>query len=106
MDLEIGPGARQSSLSDTGKTEIEYTGRLVNAFRWKISDVQEFSHKTAATIGDGLSLLETKTSYTGDMGANFGLRLSAEVRHNTDVPGDARKTETISRVTLVYRFGE
>ena len=40
------------------------------------------------------------------MGANFGLRLSAEVRHNTDVPGDARKTETISRVTLVYRFGE
>ena len=106
MDLEIGPGARQSSLSDTGKTEIEYTGRLVNAFRWKISDVQEFSLKTAATIGDARTLLETKTSYTGDMGANFGLRLSAEVRHNTDVPGDARKTETISRVTLVYRFGE
>ncbi len=106
VDLEIGPGARQSRLKDTQEFEMEYTGRLVSTFRWNISGTQKLVHKTAATVGDVRTLLETKTTYTGDMNSDLALRIGIEVRHNTEVPATIRKTDTISRITLVYRFGQ
>ena len=105
LEVEVGPGVRQSRLRDNNNFEGEYTGRLVAVAEWRVLANARLNHKTATTFGTVRTLLETKTSYTTDMRDDLALRLSFELRHNTSVPGETRNTDTLFKVSIVYRIG-
>ena len=105
LEVEVGPGVRQSRLRVTNNFEGEYIGRLVAVAEWRVLKNARLQHKTATTFGSVRTLLETKTSYTTDMRDDLALRLSFELRHNTSVPDETRNTDTLSKVSIVYRIG-
>lgn len=102
--IEIGPGARQSVVSETGKTETEIVGRGKSVFTWNISDTAKFSNDTTVTIGndrtttDNLSALSTRI--LGKLWAKF----SFEIRHNSDSPANTKSTDTLSKISIAYKF--
>src|SRR3546814_10813570 len=73
------------------------------AFRWDITPRLGFSQDASAFLADNSSFVSTSALTTRLFGA-LSSRLSFDVRHETEPPAGSVKTDTVSRVTLLYSF--
>lgn len=103
-NLELGPGARQSVVSRTNKTETEIVGRGKSAFSWKISETAELSNDTTVIGGEDRTTTENTTALSTTIIGSLSARLSFQVRHNSNPPSDTESTDTLSKVSLAYGF--
>lgn len=103
LDLEAGPGARQSKL-ETGNTENEMILRLAGRFAWQISANAKFTQDLSADIGEDTTVGKSVTAVQASIINNLAMKLSFTAKHTTDVPDDVDKTDTETAVTLVYDF--
>lgn len=105
LDLEIGAGARQNELNDTREEENDLIGRAAANYQWTISESSQFVQQLKVESGESNTYLESlselKLTIVGDLFA----ALSYTVKHNTDVPDSAEKTDTYTAVSLAYSFG-
>ena len=109
LDLEIGPGARQSKLELSGETEDEFTvlGKL--AFLWNISDTTKFTEDLSTTVGDsekGGTVTRSTTALESQVAGSLFTKISYSIRHSSVVPVDKKKTDDVFLVALLYKFGE
>ena len=103
LDLEIGPGARQSKL-ETGKTKDEFLGRGAAKLAWKISDTSKFTEDFTADVGEDVTVTKSVTALSAKVNSSLATKLTYTIKNTSDVPPGIEKTDTEMAVTLVYDF--
>ncbi len=103
LDLEIGPGARQSKL-DSGGNENELTLRGAAKLAWKISDTSTFTTDLNTDIGEDTTVTKSVTALTAQINGSLATKITYTIKNTSDVPPGIEKTDTETAVTLVYSF--
>ncbi|SFD82605.1 putative salt-induced outer membrane protein [Thiohalospira halophila DSM 15071] len=100
LDAEIGAGARQERVED-GEQTNESLGRLAGDFRWQLSETAKFSQTLLMEV-DGGTYTRSVTGLSARVVESLSMKLSHEIRRNTDVPADTKDTDTVTSINLVY----
>lgn len=103
LDLEVGPGARQSKL-DTGISDSEYTVRGAAKLAWKISDTSTFMEELTTDAGEDVIISKSVTALTTQIKGSLATKITYTIKNTSDVPVGIKKTDTETAVTLVYTF--
>lgn len=103
LDLEIGPGARQSKL-DNGDTESESMLRVAAAYDWAISKTSKFSEVFTVEMGEDVTVSKSVTSLSSQIEGNLSMKVTLTYKNTSDVPVGVENTDTETAVTLVYNF--
>ncbi len=103
LDLEAGPGARQTKFK-TGDSDNELIGRVAGNLLWKLSPTATFSENLTSEFGSTSTITRSVTALTAQLVGNLAMKLSFTARHISDVPVAVKKTDTETAVTLVYGF--
>jgi putative salt-induced outer membrane protein len=103
LDLEIGPGARQSKLENDG-TDNEFTVRGAAKLAWAISDTSTFSEDLSVVKGEDVTITKSITALSAQIAGSLATKLTYTIKNTSDVPTGIEKTDTEMAVTLVYDF--
>lgn len=103
LNGEIGVGARRTEFID-GEKNNEGILYLGGVFDWKISETASFQEDLSTRIGSDLTSTVSVSSLTVTIKDNLALKVSFEVKNNSEVPVDKEKTDTKTSVSLVANF--
>lgn len=103
LDLEAGPGARQTKLID-GTRNDEFIVRVGGEFKWKLSDMADFTETASADIGEDSTIIKSVTALKAKVSGALAMKLAYTVRNNSEVAIGTKKTDTETALTLVYGF--
>lgn len=104
LDVEIGPGARQSKLDD-GSSSDEFIVHSAANLSWQLSKTSKFTQEVSVEAGDKSTLSKSLSTLTTKINGAFAMKISYQAKHASDVPPGIVKTDTESAITLVYSFG-
>ena len=102
--IEGGPGIRYNKLYITNISETEFLGRLSNTFEMDLWKNIKLSNKTSAVFTDTSTTFDNKAQLSARINKHLAAKLSFSVKHDTSAPLDKKKTDTVSRATIVYDF--
>lgn len=103
--VQAGPGYRISKLSGVaGTTDDRFLVRGSSEFEYDISDSTTLTNLSTLTWDDTRTTLENTLALTNDLFGSLSTRISFNVRYNSDPPALTRKTDTLTKVSLVYGF--
>ena len=103
LNLQGGPAWRRTEFTD-GTSERDLSGFLSADFDWQILETLKFTQDVRAFLQSDNSTISSNTGIQTRFAENFSLGLSYSVEIDTDPPVGAVKTDTLSRVTLIYDF--
>ncbi|GAA4768002.1 hypothetical protein GCM10023219_12290 [Stakelama sediminis] len=103
LDLEGGPALRQTNYI-TGESQNELAGRAAVDYSWKIAPGITFGENATYYAQAHDSTLTSTTALTMKLNGALSLQTSFLINHETNPPIDLEKTNTLSRLTLVYGF--
>jgi putative salt-induced outer membrane protein len=103
LDLEIGPGARQSKL-DTGETDNENMVRGAGKLKWKISKTSSFTEDLSIDAGEDTTVTKSITALSAQINGSLATRITYTIKNTSEVPVGAKKTDTETAVALIYNF--
>jgi putative salt-induced outer membrane protein len=111
LNLEAGVGATQSKTREiTGPPLVpsenrnEVVGRLGVEYIWQISPTATFSEKASSLIGGDNTYVESSTELKVKVVSQLALVLGYLVKYNTQVPEGTQKTDSLSSVSLAWKF--
>ena len=102
--VQGGTGYRFSEISVLGTNEDEFVLRGSAEFEYDLSEATSLSNVSIVTRDSSRTKLENTIAVTSDLFANLSSRISFNVRYNSDPPALTRKTDTLSKISLVYGF--
>jgi len=102
--VEGGPGVRYNKLYITDITETEFLGRISNTFEMDVWENIKVANKTSAIFTHDATTFDNKIQLSARINAHLAAKLSFSVKHDTGAPVGKKKTDTISRATIVYDF--
>ncbi|RVQ69228.1 DUF481 domain-containing protein [Croceicoccus ponticola] len=103
LEFKGGPAYRRSSL--IGEPDERFIAGLgVLDLDWRFTDKLSLTQAASAYVQHQNSTLTSLTGVEAGIGGGLSARLSYRVEHDTSPPDDAAKTDTLSRVTLIYDF--
>lgn len=111
--LEGGPGLRQTKLSTillNGTTTIgggfgnEFIGVLNSDYGLQLTEGLSFSNKTRLFVGEERTTVANETALKARFNGALSARLSLDVKYDSEVLAGTRKTDTLTRATIVYDF--
>ncbi|MEM9055156.1 MAG: DUF481 domain-containing protein, partial [Pseudomonadota bacterium] len=103
LSVQAGPGWRRTEFVGGGSTS-RLSGVASLDFDWAISDTITFTHDASAFIESNSSTFTSDTGLQAAVAGNFAVGISYSVQHDTDPPAGSVKTDTQSRITLIYDF--
>ena len=103
LDLEIGPGARQSKLDD-GSTASETLVRAAAKLDWTISKTSKLTEEFTIDAGEDNTVTKSITSLSTQVNGSLSMKVSYTYKNTSDLPPAAEDTDTETAVTLVYNF--
>jgi len=103
LDLEIGPGARQSKL-DNGNTESESMLRGAAKLDWTVSKTSKFAEVLTVEAGEDVTVSKSVTSLSSQVNGSLSMKFTYTYKHTSEVPVGVDDTDTETAVTLVYSF--
>lgn len=106
LDAEVGAGARQTEVQDTGEQQDEFIGRLGGKYQWKISDTSQFLQSLKVESGQENTFTEAVSELKLSIIGNLFLSLSFTARNNSDVPPDTQRTDTFTAISVSYAFSK
>lgn len=101
LDLEIGPGARQSKL-DSGDNEDELLARGAAKLMWKVSNTSKFTEDLSTEVGENVTVTKSVTALSAKVNGSLSTKLSYTIKNTSDVPPGIEKTDSEMAVTLVF----
>ena len=105
LKLEAGIGVGKSPLqTDVKADDEEMIGYLGLNFSHEIGDNSVFTQKIRTEGGSENIHTESETGFQVNVMKHLAMKLSLSIKNNSQVPADTEKTDTITGVTLVYRF--
>lgn len=110
--LEMGAGYRsqkarlvQKTLADPITRKEEFaSARLFSDFEHAFNDRLRVTNDTELFLSEVDTFIAVETALTSKMFEALALRLSFRVESHTDVPAGREKTDTISRIGIVYKI--
>jgi len=110
LRLESGLGYRsqKSRLKDNdpsglgSRTEEEVAARLFSDFDHKFNDNVSFQNDTELLYSSSDTFLKNEVALKSKIWSNLSIRASFRIETHTDVPEGREKTDTISRIGVVY----
>lgn len=109
LDLEGGVGVRRSREAATvdmpdpeAMTDAVLRGAAV--YWWQFTENARLQNDFLVETGEDNTFAENRLGLRVAINSRFSVKLGYEVRHNTEVPEGAEKTDTVSTVNLVYSF--
>ena len=103
LDVQGGPAYRHGVLT-AGGTEDSLSGRAALDAKWKLADGIAFTQTASAFLESRSNTLTATTGVEAQLIGALSARLSYNVQHETQPPLGRLRTDTLSRVTLVYGF--
>ena len=102
-NVEGGPAMLMTKPLATGDYETDITAYASSLFSWNINDRSDFENETKVFVGS-VVVIENKTDYTLKVSGALSGKLSFDVLYNRDAPLDRKKTDTITRIGVLYDF--
>lgn len=103
LSVKAGPAWRRSELIG-GASTSNLAGLAAADFDWALSDTITLTQDASALVQSGSSTLVSDTGLQASISDALSVRLSYTVEHDTDPPAGAIKTDTLSRITVIYGF--
>ena len=103
LDLEIGPGARQTKLRNNTSSN-EFMGYLAGKLLWKFSPSASLSEDLTSEVGEDTTITRSVTALTAQLAGSLAMKLSFTARHISKVPALVKSKDTETAMTLVYGF--
>ena len=103
LSLEAGPGFRYTEFED-GDTESELIGRASGDLLWRLSDTAKFTDEASLVAGSQTTTLRNMAALTATLAGSLGVRVSFEIRHDTDVEPGRENTDTTTKAAFVYEL--
>ena len=103
LSVKAGPAFRQTEFVN-GTSDSSLAGLAALDFDWQIAENLKLTEDAAAYIQSGNNTFTSTTGLVAGLGSGFSASLSYTVEHDTNPPVGAVKTDTLSRVTLIYDF--
>lgn len=103
LAIKAGPAWRRTERIG-GLTQNHIAGLAELDFDWQLAERIALTQNAGAFVQAGSSTLISETGLQAGIADDFQLRLSYTFEHDTDPPAGAVKTDTLSRVTLIYDF--
>lgn len=102
--ISVGPGYRDTSIDTTGE-DISSAALVGNSdYTYKITETTSLTNKSRFELTDENSYLQNIAGISVQMNRSFSIKLTYDVRHNTDPePGD-EKTDSITSINMVYKL--
>ncbi len=104
--LEGGVGYRSQKTRESGIIpsfkESEFAVRGASNFDYKLNDAVSFYNNSEVIWSQSDTYMWNDTGITATLAGNLAARFSFRVDHHTDVPVGIKKTDTITRGSLVY----
>jgi putative salt-induced outer membrane protein len=105
ISLEISPGYRHSEVRLTGRNDDNIFIRGTSAVEYKLSDNAKLANEFFVSGDSDRVKIENTFSVTSTLIRNLAARISLNVRNNSNPPvAGVKKTDTLSKVSLVYTF--
>lgn len=110
LEAEIGAGFRRSKPAPAPDATVEpdaesdAIARGALAYWWQITETTKFENDFLVEAGADNTFLENAAGLRVAVNDRFAVKLGLAVRHNTEVPAETEKTDTVSTVNLVYSF--
>ena len=103
MDLEIGPGARQSKVDNAG-SENEATLRAALKLDWDVSKTSKFNEVLTVESGEDITVTKSVSSLASQIEGNLSMKITYTYKETSEVPAGSDDTDTETAITLVYTF--
>lgn len=103
LNMEIGPGARQSEINDGTRSE-DVIARWFSDFQYAFSKQVELTEELLVQSGKDNTETESVSGLKVKINGALSVRLSYTIKHNSKVPADREKLDTKTAVTLVYDY--
>ncbi|MPT48188.1 MAG: DUF481 domain-containing protein [Sphingobium sp.] len=103
LDVKAGPAWRRTKWTVEPATET-LNGLLGADFLWHVTPTIDFTNGTQMLWASDNSTYSNVSALTANLGGALSARLSYSWRRETSPPAGLKKTDTITRATLVYGF--
>lgn len=103
LSIKAGPAYRRTELVN-GASTGNLAGLAALDFDWAVSDTITFTQDGSALVQNGSSTFISDTGLQAAISEVLSVRLSYTVETDTAPPPGAVKTDTLSRVTIIYDF--
>ncbi len=103
LDVKAGPAWRKTNLVGGG-SDSSIAGLAAVNYAWKISPAITFNQDLSAYIQSGNSSYNSLSALNAKLSDKLTARLSYQVDHETNPPAGLKKTDTLSRATLIFGF--
>ncbi|MEO0982748.1 MAG: DUF481 domain-containing protein [Pseudomonadota bacterium] len=114
--IDGGPGYRIDNVADVvdefgvvvepGGPERSISARGASLFSHAFNENVEFTNNSNVTWAEETTQLTNTIALTSQLVGGLSGRVSFNVRHDTNPPAGFESTDTATRVSLVYTFGE
>ncbi len=101
--IEAGPAMLIEKPIATVSYETTLTAFASSLFTWAINERNEFENETKIYVGNKV-VLENKSDYKVQISGALSGKLSFDVLYNRDAPIGRKKTDTITRIGILYDF--
>ncbi len=102
-NLEAGLGYRNQTEQEPSALSVdELAGRLFSDFDWTLNDNVSAYNDTEVIFAESNTTIWNEIGLTAQIAGNLAARTSFRVDHNTNVAAGLVKTDTITRVGIVY----
>lgn len=103
LSVKAGPAWRRTELVGGGSSS-NFAGLAAADFDWKIAETISLTQDASALVQSGSSTFISDTGLVAKVSGKVSVRLSYTLEHDTAPPPGAVKTDTLSRITLIYDF--
>lgn len=103
LSVKAGPAYRNTQFIEGGN-DSSIAGLAALDFDWKLSNTLKLVEDASAFLQAGNNTFISTTGVEADLGGNLSARISYTVEHDTNPPANAVKTDTLSRITIIYDF--
>lgn len=104
LNFEFGPGHRRDKVKGSEEADSETIGRFALSFDWQIQQGVDFSEDFVALKGKKKGTYKSETSLKSQLMSSLASKITYKIKHETEVPEGARKTDRELGITLVYSF--
>lgn len=103
LDVKGGPAWRKTNWI-VGPSTSKINGLGAANFVWHVTPTIDFTDDAAVFIGSGNKTYSNVAALTAKFSGSLSGRLSYGWRHETNPPVGVKKTDTITRASIVYGF--
>lgn len=104
LSLETGPGYRHDAMA-TGEDTTLFVGYGALDYQWEIAEGSRFQQELSVEGTHENITTRAFSAVTTQLNASLSLRVSHEIKHDSDPPNEADKhTDRITAVSLLYSW--